>query len=322
MSSYVSKKTALVFIFTISLIVSVCLFISSLTEEKKRLGINTENVYSALNQLVVLPYEASVSYGKGTKDGPKAIIKASHYIEFYDEEFNNELCFEKGIATIKELDFKKLKNRPAINYIYDKTKKILELNKLCIVLGGEHTISLAPIKAHLEKYNNLSVLHFDAHSDLRNKYQNNLYSHACVMARVCEFLDPKKLIQVGIRAQSIEESKYIKSNKINTFYAWKIKTGEYGDNWQKEVAKKLSKDVYVTFDVDYFDPSIMPSTGTPEPNGFQWDETIQIFREMNKLGKRIVGFDVVELAPKKNIIHPNYLAAKLVYKLLNFAKIP
>jgi agmatinase len=276
------------------------------------------------SNIVILstPYEASVSYGKGTNTGPKAIIEASHYVEFYDEEFDNELCLEKGIATIKEIDFTKLKNKSAIDNIYNTVKKVLELDKFCIVLGGEHTISLAPIKAHLEKYQNLSVLHFDAHSDLRNKYQNNLYSHASVMARVCEFLDPNKLVQVGIRAQCIEESKFIKLNKINTFYAWKIKTGEYGNNWQKEVAKKLSKDVYVTFDVDYFDPSIMPSTGTPEPNGFQWDETMQIFREMKKLDKSIVGFDVVELAPVKNVTHPDYLAAKLTYKLLNFARLP
>jgi agmatinase len=275
------------------------------------------------SRIVILsaPYEASVSYGKGTSGGPKAIIEASHYIEFYDEEFNNELCFEKGIATIKAIDFKKLRDKPAIDKIYNKVKKVLEIDKFCIVLGGEHTISLAPIKAHSEKYKNLSVLHFDAHSDLRHKYQNNFYSHASVMARVCEFLDPKKLVQVGIRAQDIEESKFIKSKKINTFYAWKIKTGKYGNNWQKEVAKKLSNNVYVTFDIDYFDPAIMPSTGTPEPNGFQWNETMQIFREMNKLDKRIVGFDVVELAPVKNISHPDYLAAKLVYKLLNFAKV-
>jgi agmatinase len=276
------------------------------------------------SNIVILsaPYEASVSYGKGTKDGPKAIIKASHYIEFYDEEFDNELCYEKGIATIKPINLAKLKNKPAIDNIYNTVKKVLELNKFCVVLGGEHTISLAPIKAHSEKYKNLYVLHFDAHSDLRHKYQNNLYSHASIMARVCEFLDPKKLVQVGIRAQDIEESKFIKSNKINTFYAWEIKTGKYGNNWQKEVAKKLSENVYVTFDVDYFDPSIMPSTGTPEPNGFQWDETMQIFREMNKLGKKIIGFDVVELAPAKSTPHPDSLAAKLTYKLLNFAKIP
>lgn len=273
------------------------------------------------SQAVILsaPYEASVSYGKGTKKGPKAIINSSHFVEFYDDEFDNELCFEKGIATVKELDFGKLKNKAAMDFLYNKVKTVLNLKKFCIVLGGEHSISLAPIKAHHEVYKNLSVLHFDAHSDLREKYHNNPYSHASVMARVCEFLDPKKIVQVGIRAQCVEESRFIKENKINTFYATAIRTGKHGKNWQKEIAKKLTSNVYVTFDVDYFDPAIMPSTGTPEPNGFLWDETMQIFREMKKLGKNIVGFDVVELAPVKNVPHPDYLAAKLTYKLLNYA---
>ena len=273
------------------------------------------------SQAVILsaPYEASVSYGKGTKKGPKAIINSSHFVEFYDDEFDNELCFEKGIATVKELDFGKLKNKAAMDFLYNKVKTVLNLKKFCIVLGGEHSISLAPIKAHHEVYKNLSVLHFDAHSDLREKYHNNPYSHASVMARVCEFLDPKKIVHVGIRAQCVEESRFIKENKINTFYATAIRTGKHGKNWQKEIAKKLTSNVYVTFDVDYFDPAIMPSTGTPEPNGFLWDETMQIFREMKKLGKNIVGFDVVELAPVKNVPHPDYLAAKLTYKLLNYA---
>jgi agmatinase len=275
------------------------------------------------SKIVILsaPYEASVSYGKGTRNGPKAIINSSHYVEFYDDEFDNELCFKKGIATVKELDFKKLKDKKAVDFLYKKVKEVLDMKKFCVVLGGEHTVSAAPIKAHWEYYNDLSVLHFDAHSDLRESYQNNPYSHASVMARVCEFLDPKKLVQVGIRAQCIEESQFIKSKKINTFYAWEIKTGKYGNSWQKEIAKKLTKNVYVSFDVDYFDPSIMPSTGTPEPNGFQWNETMQIFREMKKLGKNIVGFDVVELAPVKGVSHPDYLASKLTYKLMNFAAV-
>jgi len=274
------------------------------------------------SEIVVLsaPYEASVSFGKGTKNGPKAIVDSSHYVEFYDDEFDNELCFKTGIATVKQLDFKKLKDKKAVDFLYGKVKEVLDMDKFCVVLGGEHTISSAPIKAHFEKYKDLSVLHFDAHSDLRDSYHNNPYSHASVMARVCDFLDPKKLVQVGIRAQCIEESKFIKSKKVNTFYAWEIKTGKYGTTWQKEVAKKLTKNVYVSFDVDFFDPSIMPSTGTPEPNGFQWDETMQIFREMRKLGKKIVGFDVVELAPVKGVAHPDYLASKLTYKLMNFAK--
>ncbi len=290
--------------------------------EKSNFLMIPKKVSSLDNSKIVIlsaPYEGSVSYGKGTRRGPKAIIDSSHYVEFYDDEFDNELCFEKGIATVKELDFKNLRDKKAVDFLYEKVKAILEMKKFCVVLGGEHTVSAAPIKAHHEYFKNLSVLHFDAHSDLRDSYQNNPYSHASVMARVCDFLDPKKLVQVGIRAQCIEESKFIKSKKVNTFYATGIKTGKYGKAWQKEIAKKLTKNVYVSFDVDYFDPSIMPSTGTPEPNGFQWDETMQIFREMKKHGKKIVGFDVVELAPQKGLSHPDYLASKLTYKLMSFA---
>lgn len=290
--------------------------------EKSNFLMIPKKVSSLDNSKIVIlsaPYEGSVSYGKGTRRGPKAIIDSSHYVEFYDDEFDNELCFEKGIATVKELDFKNLRDKKAVDFLYEKVKAILEMKKFCVVLGGEHTVSAAPIKAHFEYFKNLSVLHFDAHSDLRDSYQNNPYSHASVMARVCDFLDPEKLVQVGIRAQCIEESKFIKSKKVNTFYATGIKTGKYGKAWQKEIVKKLTKNVYVSFDVDYFDPSIMPSTGTPEPNGFQWDETMQIFREMKKHGKKIVGFDVVELAPQKGISHPDYLASKLTYKLMGFA---
>lgn len=294
----------------------------TILSEKHNFLMIPEKVSSLENSKVVIlsaPYEASVSYGKGTKFGPKAIIESSHYVEFYDEEFDNELCFEIGIATTKELQFGKRKDKKAITFLYEKVKEIITLDKFCVVLGGEHSISTAPIKAYLEKYPDLSVLHFDAHSDLREQYQNNPYSHASVMARVCEFLNPKRLVQVGIRAQCIEESQFIKNKNIKTFYANRIKTGKYGINWQREVAKKLTNNVYISFDVDYFDPSIMPSTGTPEPNGFQWEETMQIFREMKKLKKQIVGFDVVELAPQKGMAHADYLAAKLTYKILNYA---
>jgi agmatinase len=282
-----------------------------------------EKKYSNLkdSKIVVMsvPYEATVSYGKGTRRGPKAILEASHFVEFYDEEFNRELCFECGIAALQPTDLKNLKNEKAILKICKDIKKLIEMEKFVIVLGGEHTISIAPIKAHSEKYKDLSILHFDAHSDLRESYLNNPYSHASTFARICDFFQPNKIIQVGIRAQCIEESKFIKDRGINTFYAWEIRKGKYGVNWQREVVKKLSDIVYISFDVDYFDPSIMPSTGTPEPDGFDWSETIEIFRELRRQGKKIIGFDVVELAPIRGLIHPDMVTAKLVYKMMNFA---
>lgn len=272
------------------------------------------------SEIVILPapYEHTVSYGGGTKFGPQAIIEASHFVEFYDDETNKEICFEQGIATLPELDYDGKIDKEALDLLYNKVKELLDHNKFVVTLGGEHTISSAPIRAHLEKYPNMSVLQLDAHSDLRDEYEDNKYSHACIMARVAEFMDPKKFTQVGIRAQCIEESQFIKEKGVNTFYASAIRTGNHGENWQKKVVDSLSDEIYVTFDVDYFDPAIMPSTGTPEPDGFLYSETLDVFREIKRQGKKIIGLDVVELAPIQNLSHPDILTARLIYKILSF----
>ncbi|MFQ5799898.1 MAG: agmatinase [Bacteroidota bacterium] len=284
-----------------------------------------EKKYSSLenSRVVILqvPYERTVSYGTGTKRGPQAILEASRYVEFYDEELDRELYQEIGIATLRPLDVGKKSDEKTIQQVYEKVKPLLDRGKFVVTLGGEHTISQAPIAAYAERYPNLSVLQLDAHSDLRNEYLGNRYSHASVMARVCEFFDPRKIVQVGIRAQCIEEASTIKDKGISTFYAHEIRQGKYTrvlKYWEDLVIEKLTENVYVTFDVDAFDPSIMPATGTPEPNGLFWHETINLFR---KLGNRrkIVGFDVMELAPIKGLHHPDLTAAKLVYKILNYA---
>ena len=261
------------------------------------------------------PYEATTSYGKGTFKGPKAILDASHYVEFYDEELDRELCFEKGICTIKSIDFNRKKDKTALDFIYENVVQLIKDKKFVVTLGGEHTISIATIKAHFDNFKDLSILHFDAHSDLRAEYENTKYSHACFMSRVAEFT--KEITQVGIRAQCIEESKFIKENKINTFYAYEIKNGKYGKNWEDKIINKLRKNVYITFDVDYLDPSIMPSTGTPEPDGFLWSETVKLLKKLARK-KNVVGFDVVELAPRRDFPFPDFLTAKLIYKMLNY----
>jgi agmatinase len=188
-----------------------------------------------------------------------------------------------------------------------------------VTLGGEHTISTAPIRAHFEKHPAMSILHFDAHSDLREEYEGSIYSHASFMARVAEFFPPRRITQVGIRAQCIEESHFIKEKLVNTFYASEIRRGLHNANWQQAVVDSLEDEVYITFDVDFFDPAIMPATGTPEPDGFLYSETLDIFREIVRQGKKIIGFDVVELAPMDGLPHPNLTTARLIYKLLNFA---
>ena len=279
-----------------------------------------EKKYSTFknSEIVILqaPLEKTVSYGKGTKKGPKGILKASHFVEFFDEELNKEICFEKGICTLEEIKFGKLGTKKAINKIYTEVKKQIDLGKFVVTLGGEHSLSSAPIKAHFEKYEKLSVLQFDAHSDFRQSYEGSKYSHASVMARVAEFT--KDIVQVGIRAQCKEEYDFIKNNKIKTFYARDLREDKYGKNWQKAVLDSLNENVYITFDVDGLDPAVISATGTPEPGGLLWDETMNLLKLIGK-NKKIVGFDVVELAPNQKDVSSDFNAAKLVYKMINYS---
>ncbi|MDQ3019526.1 MAG: agmatinase [Bacteroidota bacterium] len=275
------------------------------------------NYKDSLIIILPVPYEHTTSYGKGTAKGPKAILQASHYVEFFDEELNRELCFEKGkgICSLHPLEFKNKKGKKALDLIYDNVMSLINDKKFVVMLGGEHSISTAPVKAHFDSYKNLSVLHFDAHSDLREEYEGSKYSHASFAARVSEFTT--YITQVGIRAQCKEEYDFIKEKNINTFYAFEIRNAKYGKEWQAKVIDSLKENVYITFDVDYFDPSIMPSTGTPEPNGFYWDETMKLLKMLDEK-RKVVGFDVVELSPRKDFPYPDFLTAKLIYKMLNY----
>ncbi len=289
-----------------------------LNQKNNFLGIQKKHSSFEDSKIVILPvpYEKTVSYGKGTKNGPKKIIEASHFVEFYDEELRRELCFQEGIVTLPLLAVEEKSANRALTVIYNRVKEMLAKEKFVVTLGGEHTVSQAPIKAHFEKFNNLSVLQIDAHSDLRQTYEGTKYSHACVMARVAEFTTD--IHQVGIRAQDVSEAKFIVEKNINTYYMRQIRSGKYGKNWQKKVAEKLNDNVYITFDVDGFDPSVIASTGTPEPGGLFWDETMDLLNIVGQT-KNIVGFDVVELSPKRNQPESDFNTAKLVYKILNYA---
>ncbi len=288
--------------------------------EQNFLGI--EDAHSTLDNaeiaIVSAPYEHTVSYGGGTARGPAAILEASHYVEFWDEEFRRELCFEKGIATVEPIDFGSAADGEALGMIEEQVRALLARDKFVVTLGGEHTISAAPIRAHLEKYPEMTVLQIDAHSDLRESYEGSEYSHASVMARVLEFLPPARLVQAGIRAQCREEYERIERDGLQTFFGWEIRQGVYGQSWKERVLDALGETVYITFDIDGLDPSIMPSTGTPEPGGLLWDETIQLMKLIGK-HRKIVGFDIVELAPVSGVTWPDFLAAKLVSKMLNAA---
>lgn len=282
--------------------------------------LSLEEQYSSYDNsdivIISAPLEKTVSYGKGTRRGPSELLKASSYLEFYDEELERELCLEKGISTLPELDFAEINSEKSIDLIYSEVSKHLEENKFVVTLGGEHSISLAPIKAQLEKFQELTILQFDAHSDLRDLYEGSKYSHASVMARVAELTT--KIVQVGIRAQCREEAEFIKENNIKTFYAREIRTGKFGRHWQDEVLRRLNENVYITFDVDGLDPSVIAATGTPEPGGLFWDETMDMLKLVGE-NKNIVGFDVVELAPSEHHSHSSFVAAQLVYKMLNYA---
>ena len=287
------------------------------------LGIEKEFSTFEKSKIVILPapYESTVSYGAGTKNGPAAILHASQHVEYFDEETKREIHAERGIATLAPVEFAKKKDAAAIQFLHDVVSDLLANDKFVVTLGGEHTISAAPIAAYAKKHQDLSVLQFDAHSDLRTEYLGNKYSHASVMARVCEFLDPKRLVQVGVRAQAKEEAGFIRDNGVNTYYAHEIRSGKHTrllKYWDDAAIDNLTDHVYITFDVDAFDPSIMPATGTPEPNGLFWAEVMQCLRKLAQR-KKIVGFDVVELAPIKGLHHPDLTAAKLVSKMLNYA---
>ena len=284
-----------------------------LSNKKGFLGI--DNKFSINEKAIVIPFglEKTVSYGSGTKNGPKEIIKASHQVELYDEEFNCEPFKKIGIKTIKP--FKINKNiKIALNQISELNERILSKKKFPLTLGGEHSITPGCIKPFVKKFNKILILHFDAHADLRNSYNNQKFSHASAIRRC---LDHKNvsLVSFGIRNISKEEVPYLKKNskRIEIFWAKDKK------KWNLKKFKRIisNKIVYLTFDVDGFDSSLMPATGTPEPGGLFWDETLEIIKIAAK-NSNIVGADINELSPIKGFNSYNFLVAKLAYKILSY----
>ncbi len=260
------------------------------------------------SQIVVLPvpFDKTSSWIKGSSKGPRAIINASKNMELYDIETRSEV-YAKGIHTARQIVSDN--PRDMVGKVYKGTRKLLDDEKFVVVLGGEHTVSLGAIQAHAEQHADLSILHLDAHSDMRSSYEGEKYSHACVMARASEITT--NIVSAGIR--SMDSSELGNINPKNIFYASEILKS---NKWIDRVLKKLSKNVYITVDLDVLDPSIMPSTGTPEPGGLGWYDLIDLFEKVAEK-KNIVGFDVVELCPAKNPA-PDFLASKLIYKLLSF----
>ena len=284
-----------------------------LSNKQGFLGI--DNKFSIKEKVVVVPFglEKTVSYGGGTKNGPKEIIKASHQVELYDEELSCEPYKKIGIKTLKPFKIDKNINK-ALNKMSKINEEILSKNLFPLTFGGEHSITPGCIDPFAKKYKKLCLLHFDAHADLRDSYGGEKYSHASAIRRCLDYKNVS-VISFGIRNISKSEIPYLKknSNRIKIFWAKDKK------KWNLNSFKKLvkNKTVYLTFDVDGLDSSIMPATGTPEPGGLFWDETLEIIKIAAKNSK-IVGADINELSPIKGFNSYNFLVAKLAYKILSY----
>ncbi|CAA0163736.1 Agmatinase [Tenacibaculum maritimum] len=257
--------------------------------------------------LIPVPYDETSTWQKGADKSIDAFLEASENMELYDIETNSEI-YKEGIY-ITERITEKSSPEAMVNTVHQLTKKYINKNKFVTILGGEHSISIGTIRAFNECFDNLTVLHIDAHADLRKEYDGSPYSHACA---VYEANQHTNLIQVGIRSMDISETRVMNRDKV--FFAHEMATNEY---WVNDVIDLLTNDVFITFDLDALDPSIMPSTGTPEPGGLLWYETLSFLSKVFSK-KNVVGFDLVELCPNPNEKSSDFLAAKLYYKMLSY----
>jgi len=260
--------------------------------------------------ILPVPYEETTTFKSGTKEGPQAIINASREVETFDEELNQE-PFKVGIHTFEEMNLTLEGPEKMVEKVYQTTKELVDMNKRVVLLGGEHTVSIGLVRALSQRYEKLSVLQLDAHADLRDSYQESKYSHACTMRRIGEIAP---FVGVGIRNLSLEEHEFVQNKKIDLFFAKDLIQDE---GWIDQVLSRLSENVYLTMDLDFLDPSIMPSVGTPEPGGLLWYPTLDFLKKVADK-KNIVGFDCVELCPIPGLVAPDFLAARLIYKIMGY----
>ncbi len=256
--------------------------------------------------ILPVPFDKTSTWGKGADKGPAAIIEASKYLELYDIETGIEV-YRKGIYTAEPVDASS--SAALIKKTDSAVTQYLRDNKLVVSLGGDHSVSIGLIRAYARSFDDLSILHLDAHSDSRGSYEGSPYNHACVIARAREYTG--KIVSVGIRSMDASELPGIDKKKI--FFAHEVQDS---DKWIAKAIRQLSDTVYVTIDLDVFDPGIMPSTGTPEPGGLGWYQVMKLLHAVSKT-KRVVGFDLVELCPSKSKA-PDFLAAKLIYTFLSY----
>ncbi|MFH0927288.1 MAG: agmatinase [Candidatus Micrarchaeota archaeon] len=261
--------------------------------------------------IISAPYEGTSTYLKGQADGPKAIITASNFVETYDMELEEDYVDKICPHTLPELKMQKLPPKKAIDMLYEQTKKVFQDKKFPLIFGGEHSISSGPVRAAHEIFpGSLTVLQIDAHSDMRNEFEGSKYNHACVMARVREMVPA---VSVGIRSQCKEEADIIRQKYSGVVFGADLSPA----SMDKILSKIRTKNVFITLDIDGFDPSIMPATGTPEPGGLLWNETLSLLRRVAQ-EKTVIGADIVELAPRKGDITSDFACALLAYKLLGY----
>ena len=274
-----------------------------------------DNRFSFKEKVVIVPFglEKTVSYGGGTRNGPREIIKASHQVELYDEELNCEPFREIGIKTLKPFRIEK-NIKKALNTMSKINQEILEKKLFPMTLGGEHSITPGCIAPFTKKFKNICLLHFDAHADLRESYNGEKFSHASAIRRCLDYPNVS-VVSFGIRNISKNEVPFLKRNSKRIKIFWAKDKNKWDFNKFKELIK--NKTVYITFDVDGLDSGIMPATGTPEPGGLFWNETLNILKIAAK-NSNIVGADLNELSPIKGFNSYNFLAAKLIYKILSY----
>lgn len=260
--------------------------------------------------VIPVPYDLTSTYQSGSRRGPSAILEASGHMELYDEELGRE-TYLAGLYTQTALEADARGPAEMMISVRRAVAEVLSHDKIPVVLGGEHSISFGVVQAMKDKYPGISVLQLDAHADLRNYYQCSPYGHASVGRRISEVCP---LTQAGIRSMSAEEAAFLAESNVTTFTADFI-LGE--PEWWKKISDSIHGDVYITIDIDVLDPSIMPATGTPEPGGILWKDVLRLVREVS--GRcRVRGFDVVELAPIPGMVAPDFLAAKLVYRMMGY----
>jgi agmatinase len=260
--------------------------------------------------VVSVPYDLTSTYQPGSRRGPAAIIEASTNMELYDEELRKE-TYPVGIHTMPQLEVDARGPKYMIGAVRKKIDRVVALEKIPVMLGGEHSITLGAVEAVFKRYPKLTVLQLDAHADLRDSYQGTPYNHACVARRITEICP---LVQVGIRSMSKEEGEFLPHSSVKSYSADNVFENK---NWAETVCKDLMGDLYITIDLDVFDPSIMPSTGTPEPGGIFWRDALKLLRLVSRKC-HIRGFDVVELAPIPGMVAPDFMAAKLIYRLMGY----